>query len=286
MTNLDKVLYPATGFAKGEVIDYYARIAPVLLPHLKGRPVTLIRYPNGVEGKHFYEKRCPPHHPEWVQTAEVWAGDRAGNIDFTLVEERATLVWLAQLAALELHPSLSLAADIDTPTVLAFDLDPGPPATIVECCRVALLLRKLFEGMGMECFPKSSGSKGMQVYVPLNGEETYERTKPYAQAVAQAMERSEPDLVLSRMTRDLRKGKVFVDWSQNTSSKTTVAVYSLRARERPTVSTPISWDEVSDALDAADPDCLRFEASEVLERVDRLGDLFSPVLELEQELPE
>lgn len=256
-----------------------------MLPHLAGRPVTLIRYPNGVEGKHFYEKRCPPHHPDWVRTATVWAGDRAGNIDFTLVEERATLVWLAQLAALELHPSLSLAAGIDTPTVLAFDLDPGPPATIVECCRVALLLRKLFEGMGMECFPKSSGSKGMQVYVPLNGEETYERTKPYARAVAQAMERSEPGLVLSRMTKSLREGKVFVDWSQNTSSKTTVAVYSLRARERPTVSTPITWDEVSDALDAGDPDCLRFESADVLERVERHGDLFSPVLELEQELP-
>ena len=268
------------------MIDYYARIAPAMLPHLHGRPVTLIRYPNGVEGKHFYEKRCPPHHPDWVETATVWAGDRAGNIDFTLVQERATLVWLAQLAALELHPSLSLAADIDTPTVLAFDLDPGPPATIVECCRVALLLRKLFEGMGLQCFPKSSGSKGMQVYVPLNGDETYERTKPYARAVAQALERSEPDLVLSRMTKDLREGKVFVDWSQNTASKTTVAVYSLRARDAPTVSTPISWDEVSDALDAGDPDCLRFEAAEVLDRVDRLGDLFSPVLELEQELPE
>ena len=253
-----------------------------------------------------------------MRTAEVWAGDRAGNIEFTLVEERATLVWLAQLAALELHPSLSLAADIDfvvcddlptlvwlanladlelhpslahvhapaAPAILAFDLDPGPPATIVECCRVALLLRDLFGSLGMECYPKSSGSKGMQVYVPLNGEVTYERTKPYARAVAQALERSEPDLVLSRMTKSLREGKVFVDWSQNTSSKTTVAAYSLRAREHPTVSTPITWDEVSDALDAGDPDCLRFEASDVLERVERHGDLFAPVLELEQELPE
>jgi bifunctional non-homologous end joining protein LigD len=202
------------------------------------------------------------------------------------VEDRATLVWLAQLAALELHPSLSLAVDIDRPTVLAFDLDPGPPATIVECCRVALMLRALFAGFGMECFPKSSGSKGMQVYVPLNGELTYETTKPYARAVAQALERAEPDLVLSRMTKSLRGGKVFVDWSQNTASKTTVAVYSLRAREHPTASTPLSWDEVQDALDAGDPDCLRFEAGEVLERVDRLGDLFAPVLELEQDLPD
>jgi len=247
--------------------------------------VTLIRYPNGVEGKHFYEKRCPPHHPDWVGTAPVWAGTRAGTIDFCLVEDLPTLVWLAQLAALELHPSLSLAADIDRPTVLALDLDPGPPATIVECCRVALLLRDVFGGFGLECFPKSSGSKGMQVYVPLNGQATYATTKPYANTLAQALERAEPDLVVSRMTKSLRGGKVFVDWSQNTASKTTVAAYSLRARERPTASTPLSWDEVSDALDAGDPDCLRFEAEEVLARVEAHGDLFAPVLELEQELP-
>lgn len=268
------------------MIDYYARIAPVLLPHLQGRPVTLIRFPNGVDGKHFYEKRCPPHHPEWVQTAEVWAGSRVGNIEFTLVGDRATLVWLAQLAALELHPSLSLAIDIDRPTVLAFDLDPGPPATIIECCRVALLLRSLFEGFGLQCFPKSSGSKGMQVYVPLNGDVTYETTKPYARTVAQALEGSEPELVVSRMTKSLRAGKVFVDWSQNNASKTTVAAYSLRAREAPTASTPLSWDEVQDALDAGDPDCLRFTSEQVLARVEELGDLFAPVLELVQELPD
>lgn len=267
------------------MIDYYARIAPLLLPHLAGRPVTLIRYPNGVEGKHFYEKNSPSHRPEWVRTASVWAGSRAGEIEFTLVEERATLVWLAQLAALELHPSLSLAAAIERPTVLALDLDPGPPATIVECCRVALLLRDLFDRLGLECFAKSSGSKGMQVYVPLNSELTYETTKPYARALAQALEGSEPDLVVSRMTRSLRAGKVFIDWSQNSASKTTVAAYSLRGLAAPTVSTPLSWDEVSDALDAADPELLRFEAAAVLERVSELGDLFAPVLELEQELP-
>ena len=268
------------------MIDYYARIAPTLLSHLAGRPVTLIRFPNGVEGKHFYEKNCPPHRPEWIRTARVRAGDRSQKmIDFCLCEDRATLIWLAQLAALELHPSLSLAAEIERPTVLAFDLDPGPPATIVECCHVALLLRELFAGFGLECYPKSSGSKGMQVYVPLNGSATYERTKPYARAVAQALERSEPDLVVSQMKKSLRSGKVLVDWSQNTSSKTTVAAYSLRARERPTTSTPLSWDEVSDAHDAAEPDCLRFEAGEVIERVERHGDLFAPVLELEQELP-
>lgn len=257
----------------------------MLLPHLRGRPVTLIRYPNGVEGKHFFEKNSPSHRPEWVETATVWAGERGGNIDFTLVEERATLVWLAQLAALELHPSLSLAADIARPTVLAFDLDPGPPATIVECCRVALLLRDLFASFGLECFPKSSGSKGMQVYVPLNSELTYETTKPYARAVAQALESAEPDLIVSRMTKSLRAGKVFVDWSQNTASKTTVAAYSLRAREAPTVSTPLGWEEVSAALDAGDPELLRFDSAAALERVGQLGDLFEPVLKLRQELP-
>jgi bifunctional non-homologous end joining protein LigD len=210
---------------------------------------------------------------------------RSGSIDYCLVEDLATLVWLAQLAALELHPSLSLGTEIESPTVLAFDLDPGPPATIVECCRVALLLRRLFAGFGLETFPKSSGSKGMQVYVPLNGGATYETTKPFALAVAQALERSEPELVVSRMTKSIRGGKVLVDWSQNTAAKTTVAAYSLRAKAHPTASTPLSWDEVSDALDAGDPDCLRFEAPVELERVERHGDLFAPVLELEQELP-
>lgn len=246
--------------------------------------MTLIRHPNGVEGGHFYEKNCPSHRPDWVQTVRI-GSSRSGSIDYCLVEDLATLVWLAQLAALELHPSLSLGAEIESPTVLAFDLDPGPPATILECCRVALLLRRLFEGLGLEMFAKSSGSKGMQVYVPLNTGVTYETTKPFARAVAQALERSEPGLVVSRMTKSLRSGKVLVDWSQNTSAKTTVAAYSLRAKSHPTASTPLSWDEVSDALDAGDPDCLRFEAGEVLERVERHGDLFAPVLELEQELP-
>lgn len=267
------------------MIDYYARIAPVLLPHLAGRPVTLVRFPDGVASKSFFEKNSPSHRPEWVRTASVWAGDRAGALDFTLVEEPATLVWLAQLAALELHPSLALAGAIDRPTVLAFDLDPGPPATIVECCRVALLVRELFDRLGLECFAKSSGSKGMQVYVPLNGTATYATTKPYARAVALALEAAEPDLVVARMTKRLREGKVFVDWSQNSASKTTIAAYSLRGRATPTVSTPLLWDEVSDALDAGDPGLLSFEAPAVLDRATAHGDLFSPVLELEQELP-
>ncbi len=284
MTNLDKVLYPQSGFTKGEVIDYYARIAPALLPHLRDRALTVVRYPDGVEGKHFFEKNSPSHRPDWVRTEPIYSGERAGTIDFCVADSLPTLVWLAQLAALELHPSLSLVTALDRPTVLAFDLDPGSPATIVECCRVALL-RELFGSFGLDCLPKSSGSKGMQVYVPLNSGVTYETTKPYARTVAQALEAAEPGLVVSRMTKDLRAGKVLVDWSQNTASKTTVAAYSLRAREAPTVSTPLRWEEVEAASEAEDPDLLRFDSAAVLARVDELGDLFAPVLELEQELP-
>ena len=285
LTNLDKVLYPSTGFTKGEVIDYYARIASVILPHLAGRPLTLKRYPNGVAESFFYEKRCPSHRPDWVRTAPIWSGRNEGEIDYCLCNDRATLIWLAQLAALELHPSLSLAEEIERPTVLAFDLDPGEPADILDCCRVALRLRELFAGLDLECFPKTSGSKGLQVYVPLNSEVTYDETKPFARAVAQALERTEPELVVSRMAKNLRKGKVLVDWSQNDRHKTTVAVYSLRARERPTVSTPIEWKEVERALERKDADALTFEASDVIARVEGRGDLFVPVLELEQELP-
>jgi bifunctional non-homologous end joining protein LigD len=280
------VLWPESGFTKGQVIDYYARVADALLPHLRRRPLTLKRYPNGIEGGFFYEKRCPGHRPDWVATAPIWSGRNEGEIDYCLCNDRATLIWLAQLAALELHPSLSLAVEIEQPTVLAFDLDPGAPADILDCCRVGLRLRELFDGIGLESFPKTSGSKGLQVYVPLNGDATYERTKPFAHAVAQALERNDPGLVVSRMAKNLRKGKVLVDWSQNDEHKTTVSVYSLRARERPTVSTPVSWEEVERALEQEDRDSLSFEASEVIERVNDRGDLFAPVLELTQELPE
>ncbi len=279
------MLWPDSGFTKGQVIDYCARIADAILPHLRNRPLTLKRYPNGVEAGSFYEKRCPGHRPEWVETAAVWSGRNEGDIDYCLCNEKATLIWMAQLAALELHPSLSLAAEIERPTVLAFDLDPGAPADVLDCCRVALRLREMFAGLGLECFPKTSGSKGLQVYVPLNSEITYERTKPFAHAVAQALERAEPDRVVSRMARKLRKGKVFVDWSQNDQHKTTVAAYSLRARERPTVSTPVEWREVERAMKRKDEGGLSFEASDVLKRVSSRGDLFAPVLELTQELP-
>jgi bifunctional non-homologous end joining protein LigD len=280
------VLWPDAGFTKGQVIDYYARIAEVLVPHLRARPLTLKRYPNGVAESFFYEKRCPGHRPGWVKTAPIWSGRNEGEIDYCVCNDRATLIWLAQLAALELHPSLSFADEIARPTVLAFDLDPGAPAEILDCCRVGLRLRDLFSGVGLQCFPKTSGSKGLQVYVPLNAEITYDQTKPFAHAVAQALERNDPDLVVSRMAKNLRKGKVLVDWSQNDEHKTTVAVYSLRARERPTVSTPLEWDEVERALSDEDPGSLTFETDQVLERVAERGDLFSPVLELTQELPE
>jgi bifunctional non-homologous end joining protein LigD len=279
------VLWPAAGFTKAGVIDYYARVADAILPHLRDRPLTLKRYPDGVEAQSFYEKRCPKHRPAWVATAPVWSGRNEGDIDYCLCNDRATLIWMAQLAALELHPSLSLADEIERPTVLAFDLDPGEPAGILECCRVGLRLRELLGELDLECVPKTSGSKGLQVYVPLNAEITYDQTKPFAHAVAQTLERAEPDLVVSRMAKKLRKGKVFVDWSQNDQHKTTVAVYSLRARERPTVSTPLEWEDVEEAAERQDPQALSFEASEVVDRVKDRGDLFAPVLELRQELP-
>ena len=289
LTNLDKVLYPKAGFSKGEVVDYYAKVAEAMVPHLKGRAVTLRRFPEGVDDldSAFFEKRCPKHRPKWVKTTNVRAGPNAGNIDFCVCDGRPTLIWMAQLAAIELHPSLSLGRAPTRPTVLAFDLDPGPPADVVDCCRVALRLRDMFGHFGVECFPKTSGSKGMQVYVPLNSKKvSYDTTKPFAKAIAQLLEKQTPDLVVSKMKKVERGGKVLVDWSQNHRSKTTIAVYSLRARERPTASTPVTWDEVEAAADSGDGSDLVFEADAVLERIDRHGDLFAPVLELEQELPE
>jgi bifunctional non-homologous end joining protein LigD len=287
LSNLDKVLYPAVGFTKGDVIDYYRRVSSVLLAHLEGRMLTLKRYPNGVDGKFFYEKNCPSHRPDWVQTVSVTFSSK--RIEFCLCEDLPTLMWLANLADLELHTSLAYGRTPLEPTILAFDLDPGPPATIVECCRVGLWLQGMFERLGIACFAKTSGSKGLQVYVPLNAPgATYEGprgTKTFAKAVAELLEQSEPDLVVSRMTKSLRPGKVLVDWSQNDDAKTTVNVYSLRAKERPTVSTPVTWDEVRACHEAGDPELLVFDAGQVLERVERDGDLFAPVLSLRQELP-
>jgi len=289
LTNLDKVLYPEAGFSKGEVVDYYAKVAPAMVPHLSGRAVTLRRFPEGVDDLDaaFFEKRCPKHRPDWVKTARVEAGPHAGMIDFCVCDGLPTLVWMAQLAAIELHPSLSLARAPKRPTVLAFDLDPGPPADILDCCRVGIRLRDMFGHFGVESFPKTSGSKGLQVYIPLNSKKiNYETTKPFAKAIAQLLEKQTPDLVVSKMKKVEREGKVFVDWSQNHQRKTTIAVYSLRARERPTVSTPIGWDEVEHAVESDDASLLVFEADDVLKRIERDGDLFAPVLELQQELPD
>ena len=286
LSNLDKVMYPRTGFTKGDLIDYYTRIAPVLLPHLHGRPLTLKRYPDGVEGPHFYEKQCPSHRPDWVQTAAIWSRHNKRNIDFCLVNDLPTLVWAANLADIELHTSLSEAAAIKRPTMMVFDLDPGPPANIIACSRVGLLLRDLFSQLKLESFAKTSGSKGLQVYVPLNQEElTYADTKPFARAVAELLEKQHPTQIVSRMTKSLRPGKVLIDWSQNDEHKTTVNVYSLRAQERPTVSTPVSWDEVEAAARRRSGKVLVFEQKDVLARVEQDGDLFAPLLTLRQGLP-
>jgi bifunctional non-homologous end joining protein LigD len=284
LSNLDKVLYPQAGFTKGELIDWYARIGGVLLPHLRGRPLTLKRYPNGVEGKHFYEKRCPSHRPDWVSTASV-ASERHGEVDYCVVEDLPTLVWLANLADIELHTSLSRAAAMERPTAMVFDLDPGAPADVLDCAQVGVWLRGMFEQLGLECYPKTSGSKGMQLYVPLNGDATYEQTKPFAKAVAETLERMFGDRVVSQMSKAKRPGKVLIDWSQNDVHKTTVCVYSLRAKERPTVSTPLEWDEVEAALAAGEAERLVFDHAAVLERVAAKGDLFAPLLNEEQELP-
>jgi bifunctional non-homologous end joining protein LigD len=280
LSNLDKVLYPEVGFTKGQVIDYYTRIAPVLLPHLTGRALTMKRFPNGVEGEFFYEKQRPSFTPEWVHTAPVQTGERL--IDFILADDLATLVWLGNLADLEMHPSLACARKPSRPTVMAFDLDPGPPATIEECRQVAVLLRDTFAQLGLECFPKTSGSKGMQLYVPLNTPDvTYDDTKPFAHAIAQILERAHGELIVSSQKKALREGKVLIDWSQNDRHKTTVSVYSLRAKARPTVSTPLTWGEVEDESIE-----LVFETDDVLARVEEHGDLFEPVLRLEQQLPQ
>ena len=279
ITNWDKVLFEAAGFTKGDLIAYYARVAPTLVAHLRDRPLTLKRYPNGVASPYFYEKQSPSHRPDWVQTARI------GSIDYTLAQDRPTLIWLANLADVELHTSLSLAPAPKRPTMLVFDLDPGAPADILECCEVALLLEGLFSQLGLDSAVKTSGSKGMQVYLPLNVDVTYEQTKPFARRVAELLEQRFPELVVSRMTKRLRPGKVLVDWSQNDVHKTTVNVYSVRGLARPTVSTPVGWEEVRRCRKAGDADLLSFETEQVLDRIDQHGDLFASTLSTTQDLP-
>ena len=279
LSNLDKVLYPEAHFTKAEVLDYYARIASVLLPHLGDRFLTLKRYPDGVDTQPFYEKNCPSYRPEWMSTNQM------DDIRFCRVDSTAALMWVANLAALELHTSMARDVDAGTPTMVVFDLDPGPPAGLLECLDVGLWIRQVLGDLGLECVVKTSGSKGLQLYLPLNTPATHDETATFSRTIAQLLEQSDPSRVVSVQRKDLRAGKVLVDWSQNARFKTTVCVYSLRARERPTVSTPLSWDEVEAAATAGDASTLVFEAGEVLDRVAERGDLFAPALTLRQELP-
>lgn len=285
LSNLDKVLYPEAGFTKGQVIDYYVRIAPCLLPHLRGRPLTMKRYPNGVGGMFFYEKNCPTHRPDWVKTTRVWSEGNHRWMDYCLIDDLPTLVWAANLADLELHTSLSLGKNVLQPSFLVFDLDPGAPANIVQCCQVGLWVREIFSELGLQSFAKTSGSKGLQIYVPLNTIVSYDETKTFAHELARVLERQHPERVVSDMKKALRTGKVLVDWSQNDDHKTTVCVYSLRAKERPTASTPVKWSEVENCLKKADPGLLVFDSDAVLERAKKNGDLFEPVLKLKQKMP-
>jgi bifunctional non-homologous end joining protein LigD len=282
LTNLDKVLYPS-GFTKAEVVDYHARVAPWIVPHLAGRCLTFRRYPDGTDREGFFEKRCPSHRPDWVPVA-LGPGDRRGGIEYCRIEEPAAMVWAANLAAIELHAPMATADDLDTPKALVFDFDPGPGTSIVDCCEVALGVRGVLDSVGLEGWCKTSGSKGLQMYVPLNSPgATHSGAADFALAVGQVMERQMSGRVTTVMAKAERKGKVFVDWSQNAHHKTTIAPYSLRARPRPTVSTPVSWDEVEEC--AASGEDLGFESADVLERLDDLGDLFEPVLTTVQELP-
>jgi len=281
VSNLDKVLYPEAGFTKAEVIAYYVRVAPVILAHLGDRGITMRRFPDGVDDGSFFEKRCPSHRPAWVQTA-AGPGDRNGTIGYCRLTEPAALAWAANLAALELHAPMARAGDIEAPTMVVFDLDPGPGTGMAECAEVGLWVRDTLAGIGLDCCPKTSGSKGLQVYVPLNSPHTHEHASSFALAVAQVLERAHPTLVVTTQAKEARRGKVLIDWSQNSRHKTTICAYSLRARPRPTVSTPVTWDEVEDAAGGT---ALSFEAGEVLDRVDRLGDLFAATLTQVQELP-
>jgi bifunctional non-homologous end joining protein LigD len=284
--NLERVIFPQTGTTKGELLDYYVRIADAMLPHLRERQLHMHRYPEGVTGPRFWQKQCPEHRPEWLPTAPMYSRDKRGDIDFCVVNELPALLWAVNIGSLELHTSLHLRDDLDRPTVVALDLDPGEGAGILRCCEVALWLRDALAGVGLRALAKTSGGKGLQLYVPLNDDAVaYAQTKPLARGLAELLEEREPGAVVSRMARELRRGKVLVDWSQNTQHKSMVCAYSVRARARPTVSTPVTWDEVEAALGAGDPALLTFGMDDVVERVGRHGDLFADVLTLRQPLP-
>jgi bifunctional non-homologous end joining protein LigD len=288
LSNLDKVLYPEVGFTKGEVIDYYSRIAPMLLPHVQDRPLTFKRYPEGVEGQFFFAKNAPSHTPDWVRTVELPSPGSTKNrdtINYPVMSDLPTLVWAANLAALELHVPMwrvTRTGKPKHPDMMVFDLDPGPPATIVECCEVARHVHDVLDEDGLTSYPKTSGSKGLQLYVPLDEKAPWADVHAYARRLAQRLEKEHPKLVVWNMKKELRTGKVLVDWSQNNAAKTTVAVYSLRARPAPTVSTPVTWDEVESC---SRPEDLRFTSADVLARVEEHGDLFAQTLDRDQALP-
>jgi bifunctional non-homologous end joining protein LigD len=282
--HLDRVVFPRTGTTKKDLLDYYVRISAAMLPHLRDRLLHMHRYPSGVTGPRFWQKACPDHHPDWIPTAPVWSADKGETIDYCVVNELPALLWAVNLGSIELHTSLHLREELLAPTVLAFDLDPGEGVGVLECGEVALRVRELLDGFGMHSFVKTSGSKGLQIYVPLNNPNaSYRTTKPVARGIAELLESQTPDRVVSRMARALRPGKVFIDWSQNTEHKSMVCVYSVRAKQRPTVSTPLVWEEVEAAIDAGDPDQLVFEMDDVVARVDEHGDLFADVLTVRQE---
>lgn len=282
--NLDRIVFPQTQTTKGELLDYYVRVGDVMLAHLRDRLLHMHRYPEGVEGPRFWQKGCPEHRPPWLQTVPVWSRDKQANIDFCVVEELASLLWAVNIGSIELHTSLHTRADLHRPTTLAFDLDPGAGVDVVGCAEVALRLREMLGAIGLRALAKTSGSKGLQVYVPLNCEVSYAQTKPAARAVAEVLEAQWPERVVSRMARSLRGGKVLIDWGQNTEHKSMVCPYSVRAKTRPTVSTPVRWSEVEAAVDAGDPALLVFETGDVVRRLERDGDLFAEVLTLEQQL--
>src|SRR5215204_6550140 len=287
VSNLDKLLYPGEKFTKARVIDYYVNISKYLLPHLKDHPLTLKRFPEGVFGESFYEKDAPAFTPDWIKTVAVPRRETPGpDIRYILINDLATLVWVANLATLEIHPFLHRAVQLNRPTAIVFDCDPGEGAGLLDCARVALMLREVFQELGLDSYVKVSGSKGLQVYVPLNSAVTYGETQPLAQGIAQLLAQQEPKLIVWQMPKRLRTKKVFIDWSQNAEFKTTVGVYSLRAKiHRPYVSMPVRWDELSEALQTKDADALFFKPSQAIERVEKLGDLFKPVLTQVQKLP-
>ncbi len=285
LANLEKDLYPAHGFTKAQILEYYRRMAPFMLPHLKDRALTLKRYPDGVDQEHFFEKRCPAHRPDWVNTAEVRLEDHE-SMTVCLANNLETLMWVENLASLELHVPLARVGSPETPDALVFDLDPGEPANLLDCTRVALILRDLLRPLGLACCVKTSGKKGLHVYVPLNHPEaTFAATKKFSQAVAAIMQKNYPELVTAKMAKDFRQGRVFINWEQNDPKKTMICVYSLRAREKPYVSCPRAWEELEGLAGQDDPEKLQVLSAAAVDRAEKLGDLFEDVLTKKQQLP-